>query len=108
MNKHDYPVDVTEAVNLDFLPYIHKIIKINELLRTGRTHLPELLLTLDQINPLDLMVIHGLVLSAQDDGFNFELAVLTCAQSHNINTNANLRLGQYKTQNWKSFIPSIL
>ena len=74
INKYDYPVDVREAFDLDFLPYIHKVIKINELLRTGRNHLPELLLTLDQINPLDLMVSQGLVLSAQDDGFKFELA----------------------------------
>jgi hypothetical protein len=74
INKHDYPVDVREAFDLDFLPYIHKVIKINDLLRTGRTQLPELLLTLDQINPLDLMVTQGLVLSAQEDGFHFELA----------------------------------
>ena len=74
INKHDYPVDVREAFDLDFLPYIHKVIKIKELLRTGRNHLPELLLTLDQINPLKLMVTQGLVLSAQDDGFNFEFA----------------------------------
>ena len=74
INKHDYPVDVREAFDLDFLPYIHKVIKIKDLLRTGRNHLPELLLTLDQINPLELMVTQGLVLSAQDDGFKFELA----------------------------------
>jgi hypothetical protein len=74
INKHDYPVDVREAFDLDFLPYIHKVIKINDLLRTGRTQLPELLLTLDQINPLELMVTQGLVLSAQDEGFKFELA----------------------------------
>jgi hypothetical protein len=64
----------TEAVDLDFLPYVHKVIKIKNLLRTGRIHLPELLLLLDKINPLDLMVTQGLVLSAQVDGFNFELA----------------------------------
>ena len=40
MEKHDYPVDVTEAVNLDFLPYVHKVIKIKHLLRTGRTICP--------------------------------------------------------------------
>ena len=54
--------------------YLHKIIKIIVLLRTGRTHLPELLFALDQINPLDLLVFQGLVLSAQDGGFNFDLA----------------------------------
>jgi hypothetical protein len=74
INRHDYPIDITEAKDLHFLPYIHKIIKIKHLLRTGRTHLPELLLALDQINPLDLMVMRGLVLSAQDYGFSFELS----------------------------------
>jgi hypothetical protein len=74
INKHDYPVDITEAKTLDFVPYVHKGVKINHLLRTGRTHLPELLLALDLINPLDLIVMHGLVLSAQGYGFNFELA----------------------------------
>ena len=74
IEKHDYPVDVTEAFDLHFLPYIHKVIKINDLLRRGQTHLPELLLMLDRINPLDLLVLHGLVLSAQDGGFDFELA----------------------------------
>ena len=74
MEKYDYPVDVTEVFDLNFLSYIHKIIKIKELLRNGRTDLPELLLMLDRINTLDLLVMHGLVLSAQDGGFNFELA----------------------------------
>ena len=74
MEKYDYPVDVTEAFDLNFLSYIHKGIKINDLLRRGRTHLPELLLMLDRINPLELLVFQGLVLSAQDGGFDFEVA----------------------------------
>jgi hypothetical protein len=74
MEKHDYPVDVKEAVDLNFLPYIHKVIKINDLMRTGRTQLPELLLALDRINPLDPMVFHGLVLSAQNGRLDFELS----------------------------------
>ena len=74
MEKYDYPVDVTEAFDLNFLSYIHKIIKIKELLRNGRTHLPELFLLLDQINPLEFLVTQGLVLSAQDGEFDFELA----------------------------------
>lgn len=74
MVKYDYPVDVTEVIDFHFIPYIHKGIKINDLLRTGRTHLPELLLALDWINPLDLMVSHGLVLSAQDGGSELEIA----------------------------------
>ena len=74
MEKHDYPVDVTEAADLDFLPYVHKVIRIKDLLRGGRTDLPELLLMLDRINPLELLVFQGLVLSAQDGGFDFEVA----------------------------------
>lgn len=72
IEKYDYPVDVTEALNLDFLPYIHKIFKIKELLRDGRRYLPKLLLALDRINPLDLMAMRGLVLSAEDHGFNID------------------------------------
>ena len=72
--KYDYPVDVTEVSNLHCLPYIHKVIKITELLRSGRRHLPELLLMLDRVNPLALMVFQGSVLSAQDRGFGFRLA----------------------------------
>jgi hypothetical protein len=71
--KYDYPVVIDEAIDLKFLPYVHKVIKINDLLRTGRTHLPELLLALSRNKPLDFLVLNGLVLSAQDDGFIFEL-----------------------------------
>ena len=73
IEKYDYPVDVREALDLDFLPYIHKVIKIIELLRTGRRYLPELLLALDRINSLDLMVMQRLVLSAQDRGFKIDV-----------------------------------
>jgi hypothetical protein len=69
LEKYDYPVKVTIASDLHFLPYIHKLLRIKDLLRTGRIHLPELLLMLDRINPLDLMVFQGLVLSTRDGGF---------------------------------------
>jgi hypothetical protein len=36
-----------------------------DLLRRNRTHLPELLLVLDRTEPLELMVLMGLGLSAQ-------------------------------------------
>jgi hypothetical protein len=67
--KYDYPVDVFEPHNLNFLPYINKGMKLVELLRAGRTHLPELLLVLDQIRPLDLMITHGVVISDRSGGF---------------------------------------
>jgi hypothetical protein len=63
--KHDRPVVVSESFSLDFLPYINKAIKLPDLLRRNRRDLPQLLLALDRMAPLDLMVICGLRLSAQ-------------------------------------------
>ena len=74
LGKNEYPVDLTEMVDLKAVPYVHKAIKIGVLLRNGRRHLPELLLTLDRIKPLDLMISQGLVLIAQDGGFKFDIA----------------------------------
>lgn len=64
-NKYDRPVEVTKSRSLNFLPYINKAIKLPDLLRRNRQHLPQLLLALDRTAPLDLMVIKGLRLSAQ-------------------------------------------
>lgn len=75
LGKYEYPVDLKQMKDLDVVPYVHKEIKINHLLRNSRRHLPELLLTLDRIKPLDLMITHHLVLSAQEDGFTFEIAI---------------------------------
>jgi hypothetical protein len=63
--KHERPVDVRAAVGLQFLGYMNKAIKLPELLRTNRKMLPELLLVLDQVGPLDLMVFTKNRLSAQ-------------------------------------------
>jgi hypothetical protein len=54
--RHERPVDVRAAVDLGFLGYMNKAIKLPELLRTNRKMLPELLLVLDQVGPLDPMV----------------------------------------------------
>jgi len=62
---YERPVDVKVATDLGFLPYMNKGIKWKELLRANRTHLPELLLVLDRIEPLDLLVMSGLRLIAQ-------------------------------------------
>ena len=64
-NKYDRPVEVTKSRSLNFLPYMNKAIKLPDLLRRNRQHLPQLLLALDRTAPLDLMVIKGLRLSAQ-------------------------------------------
>jgi hypothetical protein len=63
--KHERPVDVREAVDLSFLGYMNKVIKLPELLRMNRKILPELLLVLDQVGPLDLMVFTKNRLTAQ-------------------------------------------
>jgi len=63
--KYDRPVVVTDLRNRGFLPYLNKAIRLPDLLRQNRRHLPELLLALDRTAPLDLMVIRGLRLSAQ-------------------------------------------
>jgi hypothetical protein len=63
--KYDRPVEVSKSFSLDFLPYMNKGIKLPDLLRRNRQHLPQLLLALDRTAPLELMVISGLRLSAQ-------------------------------------------
>lgn len=63
--KYDRPVVVSKTWSLGFLPYKDKAIKLPDLLRRNRTHLPELLLALDRIEPLDLVVLMGLRPSAQ-------------------------------------------
>jgi hypothetical protein len=66
VNAYDRPVVVSETSDLGFLPYKDKGIKLPDLLRRNRTHLPDLLLALDRTDPLDLMVITKLrLLSAQ-------------------------------------------
>ena len=64
-NKHDRPVEVTKSRSPNFFPYVNKAIKLPDLLRRNRQHLPRLLLALHHTAPLDLMVIKGLRLSAQ-------------------------------------------
>jgi hypothetical protein len=63
--KYERPVDARVAVDLSFLGYMNKAIKLPELLRTNRQLLPELLLVLDQVGPLDLMVFTKNRLTAQ-------------------------------------------
>jgi hypothetical protein len=66
--RYDRPVEVSRSFSLGFLSYMNKAIKLPDLLRRNRTHLPELLLVLDRTEPLDLMVLTGLGLSAQSGG----------------------------------------
>jgi hypothetical protein len=63
--KYKRPVLVSKTWSLGFIPYKDKAIKLPDLLRRNRTHLPELLLALDRTEPLELMVLSRLRLSAQ-------------------------------------------
>lgn len=64
-DRYDRRVLVSTTWSLGFVAYMNKAIKLPQLLRTNRTHLPELLLVLDRTEPLDLMVLMGLRPSAQ-------------------------------------------
>jgi hypothetical protein len=63
--KYRRPVLVSNTWSLGFIAYKDKAIKLPDLLRRNRTHLPELLLALDRTEPLELMVLSRLRLSAQ-------------------------------------------
>jgi hypothetical protein len=66
--KYERPVDVEVARDLDFAGYMNKLIKLPNLLRCGRKVLANLLLLLDQIDPLEFLFLRKLRLSAQVDG----------------------------------------
>jgi hypothetical protein len=70
--KHERPVKVRVADDLGFLAYMNKAIKLAELLRAQRTHLPELLLMLDRTDPIDLMVHTKVRLIAQSSQLAFK------------------------------------
>jgi len=63
--KNEKPVQVKMVYDHGFLGYMNKAIKLPDLLRTNRKHLPELLLVLDRTEPMDLMVYTQHRLSAQ-------------------------------------------
>jgi hypothetical protein len=63
--KYRRPVVLSNTWSLGFIAYKDKAIKLPDLLRRNRTHLPELLLALDRTEPLELMVLSRLRLSAQ-------------------------------------------
>lgn len=59
------PVVVSETRSLGFLAYMNKLIKLPKLLREHKAHLPDLLLILDRTEPLDIMLLVRLKMSAQ-------------------------------------------
>jgi hypothetical protein len=60
------PVVVSVTYSNGYVPYKDKAIKILDLLRRNRRGLPRLLLALDRTDPLELLVLFRLRLSAQD------------------------------------------
>jgi hypothetical protein len=71
-DRGDRPVLISKTYSLNFLPYKNKAIKIVQLLRNNRRALPYLLLALDRTDPLELMVLSGVRVSAQDGGLDFK------------------------------------
>ncbi len=72
LQRGDRPVHTSPTYSLGFLPYKDKAIKLPALLRNNRRGLPYLLLALDGTEPLELMVLAGIRLSAQKGGFKFK------------------------------------
>jgi hypothetical protein len=70
--RGDRPALVSKTYSLRFLPYKNKAIKLPALLRNNRRGLPYLMLALDQTAPLELMVLSGVRVSAQNGGFEFK------------------------------------
>jgi hypothetical protein len=70
--RGDRPVVISKTYSLKFLPYKDKAIKLPALLRNNRRGLPYLLLALDQTEPLELMILFGVRVSAQDGGLDFK------------------------------------
>jgi hypothetical protein len=72
LERGDRPVEASKTYSLGFLPYKNKAIKLPSLLRNNRRGLPYLLLALDRTEPLELMVLSGIRVSAQDGGLEFK------------------------------------
>jgi hypothetical protein len=70
--RGDRPALVSKTYSLGFLPYKDKAIKLPALLRNNRRGLPYLLLALDRTEPLELMVLSGVRVSAQDGCLEFK------------------------------------
>lgn len=72
LERGDRPALVSKTYNLGFLPYKNKAIKLPALLRNNRRGLPHLLVALDRTDPLELLVLSGVRVSAQHWGLEFK------------------------------------
>ena len=64
--EYDRPVHLKRTYDLQFLPYKDKGTKLPDLLRRNKKDLAKLLLALERTDPLTLMMLTRLQLSAQD------------------------------------------
>lgn len=72
--EYDRPVHLKRTYDLQFLPYKDKGTKLPDLLRRNKKGLAKLLLALDRTDPLTLMMLTRLQLSAQDGRLVFTRA----------------------------------
>jgi hypothetical protein len=70
--RYKQPIQVKAAKDLDFVPYIHKLIKLPKLLRSGRRILPELCVLLGGYDSMDFVFLRKMRLSAQSNGIVFK------------------------------------
>lgn len=70
--RGDRPALVSKTYSLGFLPYKDKAMKLPALLRNNRRGLPYLLLALDRTEPMELMVLSRIRVSAQVGGLEFK------------------------------------
>jgi hypothetical protein len=81
------PIDVTVARDLNFLPYMNKVIKLPQLLRSAKRQLPELLVVLDQFESFDFLFMRKLRLSAQSDEIVLRRVKSTREETRKVNRN---------------------
>lgn len=65
------PVVVKTAYSHGFIPYSHKLIEADDILRRARRSVPDLLLALDRTEPLSTLVILNVRMSTLDGGLIF-------------------------------------
>jgi len=71
-SKYKQPIQVKRLKDLNVIPYMHKLIKLPKLLRSGRKILPELCVLLGRCDSMDFLFLRKVRVSAQPDGIVFK------------------------------------
>lgn len=66
------PVHFKKAWDLEFVPYVNKVVHTAALLRSARRKLPGILVMLDRNDPMDGLVLRGIRLSTEDGNLLFK------------------------------------